>query len=475
MLTLEKAIAAALKPRTITNLYTLLDDIKKRSKTDLGDFTIFDHIETYLVDHGITDIYIDHEEEKVIYREQLFANTAFRVQLTPEEFADKHVVIGHRFLPFFHPSTPPDQLVLLDEKDVIIPMLSEKRNLVDNIIYFSMLPPYGLEHYELGSDGSIEVFLFDLAEWMTSNKFTIKDNILVTPVDHKNNTFRIEKLSSRDIRTQKIADARKDTLLTEAIQAQLAISEVLFPIDIQLFQAFANCDASILNQAGTPVGPFISNHPDIHIFNNGMYAYLNSQENIESTIDHAMDEAMYPDVDSFGTATDIAGIFAEMGISYTEEFLMGKMIEQLNEHQQIDKVGLYAMLFKNGQLPFYNEEQETNFETAFTSLSKYVTQQWGNQPLSLPEKKLLTQTLRLKVDIIGLLRDIDAKITDPDQFDISLLMQIQPFELVSDNLLALLTDPEEEKPNDLLRDLSKQMKEMHSEFQITRNHILSEV
>ena len=460
---LEDAIANVLKERKIMDIFEAIDAIKKHSKSRQNDDFIANAIEEYLLETGATDISIDYENEVLVYREQLFANTSFRIQLTSEEIAAKELIIGHRFMPFIHPRIHPKSIFLIDEADNEIELFTDKRSFEENIIYFSLLPPYGLQHYDLDNEGNIPALVYDLSDWMRRNEFTSKDNLLLSPIDYQKNIFRLEKISGKEINRQKIVNTQIDEALENAILNEIVSSEVILPIDMQLFKAIGTLEKRFQQKLGTPIGPLLSAHEEIQIYNSGSYAYLNTADNMDMTMDMAMDEAMNPDLGAMGTATDIPGIFTEMGISYTEEFIIGKMIEQIHIQNKIDSDELYQFLFKNGAQSFYNEKQHENFDKAFAKLAKKIEKDWKTQRLSPSAQQLLSQTLKLKTEIIGLLREIDAKLTDPANFDFSMLMQLQPFEHLSDGLLNLLIS-DQEKPESSIVNMNKQVKHMRKEF-----------
>ncbi len=472
---LEKAIEKVLKERSKIDIFECIDAIKEHSKSRQNDDLIADAIDEYLLSTGTTDITINYDKEEIVYREKLFADVSFRILLTSEEFSTKQLVIGHRFLPFIHPSTHPKKVMLIDEADNEIEIIEDFRSFLDTQTYYSLLPPYGLQHYDLDDNSNIQVYSYDLAAWMKRNQFKSKDNLLISVIDYDKNVFRLEKMSSRDVNAQKLVTQNMQQKLYAAFCDHMVYSDAMLPIDVQLFQAFAIADASIFQQAIFPLGPFISDHEELEIFNNGSYAFLNTQSGMEETFSNAYDDALYPDISNMGKATEMEGIFAEMGISYTVEFVEAKMIEQIHIQNQIDKDEIYRLLFKRGDEAFYNAAQRENFDKAFQKMSEKVNNNFSEKRLSPSEQRLLSQTLRLKMDVIGLLRDIDAKLTNPENFDFSMLMQLQPFENLTDGLLHVLTAQNDQKSQNLLGDISNQVKMMHEEFGRVRDFILDQV
>jgi len=469
---LEKAIGQVLAGRDIHDYYELLDAIKKASNSKKGDDYIEEMLDEYLLGTGVTDIVINLDDQKVIYREELFSKTSFRIQLTEIELKEKKMVIGHRFIPYIHPTIHPKDIFLIDTEDNEILIREEMNSFMDSLIWFSLLPPYGYQHYELDDDSNINMYIYELSDWMKRNDFQEGDNIMISPIDYKKHIFRIEKISRRDLATQKIVTGNKDEKLTDTLSELLYLEDMMLPIDMQLFQAFAYLPQDFVENPGSPIGPFLSDNERLGLFNNGTYGYINSKEHYDDMMDMALDEAMFPDIGAMGTAEEIDGIFTEMGNSFSEIFIAAKFMEQLHERKEIDKDEVLDIIFKKGKAAFYNEEQEANFNKAFSALAKKIKKEKKNHPLSLPLKKLLTQTLNFKIEIIDLLREIDRRLEDPEAFDFSMLIQLQPFEILTDQLLQNILDDQDAFNPKMSANLAKQIKQMQKEFQSARHHIL---
>ena len=472
---LEKAISTTLQSRQIEDMYDLVDAIKAASDSTMQDEQVLDEVDEYIIKNGITDIFMNYEREEVVYREKTFQASSFRIQLTEQELNQERLIIGHRFLPFIHPNISPKKITLIDKDGQPIELKSEYIPYSEVIIFFSLLAPYGFNHYDLNEKGEINLFYFDIQSFLSINNFSAKDNLLISPVDYVNNKFQVEKISSREIAAQKIVSNQLEAELEEIIDNLLFMETLMLPIDMQLFHAFALLSENLKNKTFPPIGPFINNSSQINIYNNGTYSFLNTERNQSNMFESALDDAMFPDLSNMGTSKDLNGIFREMGNSYGEIYVEAKFIEQLHERKVLDTDELFSILFGNNRNPFFNEQQEKNFQKAIDKLAKRVTKKWNNKSLGLPLKRLLTNSLKFKVDIIQFLRAIDKKLENPEDFDFGMLMQFQPFEMLTDQLLQGIVEDSESISPTMTKQLNDQITFMKEEFRVASIHLLEQI
>ncbi len=469
---LEAAIEKALKNRDVESLHELVSNIKKLSKSKIHPEEIANAINEYLLDKAIIDITINWDTQKVVYRESLFAETLFRIKMTDFEINSKRLVVGHRFIPFINPTINPLDLVFKDEKDGIIEIKESIETMEDVMIFHSLLPPYGYDHYKMNNDETINVFYLDLSTWLVENKFTNKDRILISPIDYENATFLLEKESSRELASQKLIITQKDDALIEAIIDVVNEEEGILPTDITLFKAFAACEPPLVLSPGTAIGPLISQSEELDIYHDVGISYIHEKDFHERMYSNILDETMFPDFDSMGESTDIPGIFAELGNSFTEDFIKGKFIQQMLKTGDTNKEAVMDIIFKEGVERFFNKQQEENFEQALEQLSEETKAEWSNKSMSLPHNNLLNKILAFKIEIISLLREIDAKLVDPADFDFSMLIQLQPFEQLSDQILSGIIEEGAMNPKEA-KDLTEQVEIMREKFRDAGGHILN--
>ncbi|MCB0375698.1 MAG: hypothetical protein KDD04_07245, partial [Sinomicrobium sp.] len=399
-------------------------------------------LEQFLLESGNTRLAVNRPEKKIVSRSSLFANCAFRIQLTPFELENRQLIIGHRLMPFVHPGIPVEQLHFFDAREQIIPLIRSTFTITqESSIFFNLLPPYGITQYiedHAGQDLSLAIL--DLKQWLRTEKFEPEDQLLVSVRDYAKLEFYLEKLNQREINSLRLADRFYEKTLTEGIyHVADIIGKSFLPVDMHLFWAFAQMDPSVIEKAGTPFGPFISRHENLTFFQEGPYAFLQDKNFMDDLMESAIQYAKNPPAMEMGVATDLDGILQEMGSSFSRLLLKAFMVEQLLEWDEIREEVLYDEIFGENKYPFFNDRQEKNFKRAFSRLLKSVKDKWADRELALPHLQLLRKAIQFKMEIIHLLRELNT-IEDPQQLNMQALLQLQPIDQsldqIMDNLLS---------------------------------------
>ena len=89
-----------------------------------------------------------------------------------------------------------------------------------------------------------------------------------------------------------------------------------------------------------------------------------------------------------------------------------------------------------------------------------------------PVLSLLKKTLQFKIEFIGLLRDIDHRMTAPEAFDFSMLMHLQPVDMMLDQLLSLIVEKGDGISQPEIKDLVIQIEKAKEYFVEARKEIL---
>ncbi|NUN99853.1 MAG: hypothetical protein HUU01_04470 [Saprospiraceae bacterium] len=470
---IHEAIELLLAEESITNIDEFIGRVRDISKTKKKKEALWEDIEEYLLENAITDVAINLDTHELVYRDKLFEETAFRVNLTEAEYAAKKLYIGHRMIPYVHPAIAQEEYQFQDAAGNSIPVVREKMNAEEGFIYASLLPPYAMDDEIVDlQNNQISLLALDLSTWIKENELGREDQILFAPVDYYENIYQIEPVRRKEIAAQQLLIQRRDELLTNSIEEVLLDIDEVIPADITLFWAFALGDPKLPELPGTPLGPLLNASEDLQIFFDAGFAHIQMKDYYDELFDSAMEdmEAMSPE--DMGKAKDLDGIFRELGSSFTPEFVNAKFVLQLHERQQIDTAEVINILFKSGTEPFYNKKQEKNFHKAFNELAETVAKDWATKRLPMPVLSMLKKTIQFKIEFIGLLREIDHRLTSPEDFDFSMLMHLQPVDMMLDQLLALLADKSNEISNQDVKGLALQVEKARAYFLEAKKDIL---
>lgn len=470
---IHEAIEVLLAEESVTQIDEFIERVRSISKTKKKKDALWEEIESYLLENAITDVAINLDTDQLVYRDKLFEETAFRINLTEEEHAAKKMYIGHRMIPYVHPGISQEEYRFQDADGKPIPIVREKISAETGFIYVSLLPPYALEDdmVDLQSN-KITLLALDLRDWVKDNPLSKEDQILIAPVDYYENVFQIELVSRKEIAAQQLLIQRRDELLTDAIDDVLMDIDEVIPADVTLFWAFALGDPKLPELPGTPLGPFLNTHEELQIFFDAGFAHIQMKDYYEDLFDSAMEDMVTMTPEDMGKAKDLDGIFRELGSSFTPDFVSAKFVLQLHERQEIDTEEVINLLFKSGVEPFYNKKQEKNFSKAFNSLAESVADTWATKRLPLPVISLLKKIIQFKIEFIGLLRDIDHQMTSPEEFDFSMLMHLQPVDMMIDQLLSMIVEKGDEISNKEVKDLVLQIEKAREYFLEARRDIL---
>lgn len=456
------------------------DDIYKAIPDEIKDkperAQLSQTLENYLLQTGNTNQAVNRTEETVLSREDLFADCSFRIHLTPFELENRELIIGHRFLPFIHPGIPIEELRFFDEQDHPLPI--ERKEMPVNqstSIFFNLLPPYGISQYIEGDGTSqkLQMACIDLDEWLSEQAFKPDDQLLISAKNYTELSFYIEKIDSREIASQRLADRYYDKQLTEAIYHVFRlIGKSFLPVDMHLLWAFAQLESSLIENGGTPFGPFISQHENLTFFQDGPYAFLQDKNFMDELMENAIEQAKHSNTKKMGTATGLDGIFQELGNSFSKLLLKASMVEQLLEWDEIDKKALHEQMFTGNDRPFYNAKQEGNFIHAFDKLMHSVQEKWKDRKLALPHLQLLRRAIQFKMEIVYLLRELN-NIDDPNQLNMQALLQLQPIDQSLDQILENLLS-KKPMPYQEAQTLVKQLETGREKFLLFRGDILDD-
>jgi len=440
---LEKAFESLLAPRNLTDLSLFVEKAKQQAKSKEDEDAIFDAFVTYLSETGNVNIAINFEEQTIVYREQLFRDTSFYIQPTAYECKEQVIILGHRLIPFVNPTFPGDQLVFRTANDLELKQTMKPFPFENFEIFFRLLPPYESKYFDINIETSeVSLGVLDLKPWLGQTVLKVEDWIEVEPIDYDKGIFSLTLLGSRKKAELGLLLRRKDKLLIESVEEILFNYSPVLPVDLTLFWAFAQLPAKALAMAGSPIGPFLSKQEDYNFYNDGEFTYLQTADYYESFWEDAIAGEFLPDLENMGKAEDINGIFAELGSTFSESVVEGFMVHHLHKHGEINTKAIMENIFRQDIEPFYIEKQEQNFIKALEKLQNEVQENWENERLALPVQQLLSKALDFKVEFVNFLREIDDKLTNPEDLDFAELLQLQPVDHLIDEIIFLVIGKE---------------------------------
>ena len=473
---LTNLVKKVFKKRNITSLELFGDEVKKLSKKQLGPVDIEEAIDKYLFGNAINDIAMNWDKNTIVYREQLFQNTQFRISLTEEEVEAKRLYIGHRFSPFIHPEVPVESIQLQDGEGHPIAVKEAELPIHEFYRYVSLLAPYAKNTPNLISSEVGAAQYYDLNNWMKANNFEAKDALLVVPVDYENHVFRLEKLTSRELATQTFITQNKDKQLTEAIEDVLNWYPDPMPVDTCLFWAYSISKPTLVENPATPPGPFIGNHEDFTFHNFSYFTFIHYQGYEERVMEDALTGGL-SNLQESGKAKDLEGIFGELGNSFSETFVVGFIVQKIHANKTVEKEEIKEVLFKKNHF-FVNAQQEKNFEKALDKLIKKLQKKWAKKRLAPSLQRLLSKTLDLKITIVKGLREIDANLVDVADIDLTAMGQLTNFDSIAEQILyfMLLSEDEEQQLSpEFGTEMIPQIEQMKVNFKEGVEYILSQL
>ncbi len=451
-ITLIKAVLQILDSST-TNLHidTLVSETKKLTKSRTAKKKIVSEIKKMLDFEPDLTEYVLNKDKIICSRESLFAKTKFKIKLTDKEFNEKKLYIGHRFTPYISEYFEPADVILLDNKNKKTPQSKDLLHISVAFVYISLLDLTYFFDIEGAEEDKINLTYFDLSDWIEKNNFSIKDYLLVEVVDLENYTYRFEKLTNKDYNRQKLLIKAKDAELEEAVEN--TIKESLVPATRAFFKSFAIIDAETVNEPGSPIGMIINNSEKITLDNKMGISFLKFEG--VSLFEQYADDLEIPEQ---GMSKTIDGIFTELGISFTANFVKALVIQQVINKQKFDTKKILSIIFRKNHI-FSNKKQENNFNKAFNKLVSNTTKTWTKIQVNNDTTKLLELAVKIQIVIIKLLRATDYYLSqnDTNEFDFEMLEKFKPLEMLSENLIIYFVDNKTDLPTIEARSTIKQL------------------
>lgn len=353
---IENAIAAAGSTFTIASLQKALGD---------KSVALRDRLSRLLDSDG--EFFTDGAN--YFSKAAFFAERKFLVTPDEWEIANRVLVIGHRFLPFFAENVFPSEIILadektgqaLDKKSVTMPLgkafnyhlLLGSEEIFDFFIAEDPANAW-LRSSRAGSE-NVTFQLFDMAEFYRAKNFTFGDALLVEVVDYSEGKFKYRYLSgeSRSAAARKQAVKVFDAALLRVCDKFERYLDIPEQLAQGVFQAGA---AAPLERVS--LDEYIRESNALEINSDGDHAVLLPAANFASPGDE--ENSVIPSFISLsgGETGSIGAILKSIGSTYTEVEL-DSMLRDYCYNRESDAGEFFRRYF--GEANFTDEAQEAIF------------------------------------------------------------------------------------------------------------------
>ena len=456
----------------IKNINEIVKKIKELSKTSWNKKRIKTDFEKRLNKDPEYSNYVIKTDDTICSRYKLFENTKFKIKLTNDEFNEKRLYIGHRFIPFIDNNFFPKEIILLDENDKKI---VQKKELLDFFVahkYISFFNAHYISAIEEFEHDKINLTYFDLSSWFKNNSFKINDFIEITVLDILNKKYKISKISKKEYNRNKLLIKNKDKELEENI-SKVIIVENLEEISTTLFKAFAESSKDLIKESGSPIAMLINESENFSVNESSGSPILLDKD--KSLFDY-LDNLNHAPIEH-GKAKSLEGILKELGNGFSINFIQSLAILQLNNKGQVVDDDIFNIIFRKGTPEFYNKKQLANFQYAYSKLIDSTIKIWFNIKLDKYFIDLMDMLTKIQIKVNLLLRKIDDHLneTGEENFDFSFLDNIQPIDLTAEEILFQLVNSKGNLPTMEVKGLNDQIKMIYQNINDEIDEIIENI
>lgn len=468
-MTLTEAVEQVLLSKTCTTYAELSKAVQALLKRRRPGEVILEAFMDYIFGANTADIAYNGKNGHIIYREKLFKDAVFRLEMFEEEISEGYLIIPGRFIPFFHTIPKKEKLHFEDEKGEPLPIINATLSLYDNEALsgsLQLLPPYADLDIKINyAEANVTLPVIDMKKWLRENPMKSTDQLLVTTLDYEKHRYRIQQVTAKELSSDKLLTKSADKALLDKLTNYLGVSLEPTPIDLTLFWAFATLsteDHPILKKPGSPISFFVKNQKDIQLYTHGEYPFVHFNDYMKNYLDDMiLEENVEPPP---GTAIALTDILFEMGSSSSKGYFAGKMIQQMQSSDTYDLVEISDKVFSYSPYVFANKKQEKNYEKAIKKLEKEIDAQWSDRKMSLPVSQALNKALNIKEGIMDFIHAATQYPYDDMEQAMTILFQIRQIDVFVDQILDNITSGQALSPNQA-RELSEQLSFMKNSFQ----------
>ncbi len=468
-ISVKKAIIKLLDRPEIKNIEQLAEEVKKLSGSKWNTKQIKNFIEKLLIENYDYSDYLIKENGKLCRKAFLFAKTKFKIKLTEKEIEEKQLVIGHRFIPFISNNTLLKDIILFDSNGKKIKKIKQNINFADVETYLSFYDLAQITYLQDVEGETVIASCFDLNQWFDENEFTPYDYIQIQVLDFYKSEFKIEKIESRDYNTKKLVFDKRDTELENAILEIIQTEDMPSVVYQLLFYAYAELNMETIKETGSPLSIFINTSEKFNLENISGIPFLVKEG---TTLHERFAEVELPEP---GKAKNLNGIFRELGYSFSENFVIALIIQQIKTKGKINIDKIISIILKT-EYDFINQKQAKNFEKAFNKVLKTTIKKWTNIRINKYVLWLLEISIDIQKNTNKLLRATDKFLnTNPhlvESFDYSILDTYRPIELSAEEMITFIVESKAKIPAKEAKKIAEQLADVLEDIKFEIKEII---
>ncbi len=391
---------------------------KLNKKLDMS----IEELEDLILSHP--DVFLN-DNNNLINRYTLFQDVCFRIKLTEAEYERQVLFTGHRFSPFANFNTSyEDEIRLVDKNKKPLKTKKIQIPIEETLRYYTLIGINEIPDVEV-IDHKIGVFsVWDLSELLANNDFHSNDTIIAHCLDHKKNLYELIIETSEQMQKTFTNIRKSDRMLEEALLQVFETHPPFLPADSQLFFAYGLCDPWILKNPGQHFGGLLNKSNSIELNPIDRIPILSKKG--ENVLQKGLQDAK--DYTQTGKSSSLEEILRDIGSSFNRITILAMMKQHI--HMKVKKADAFAeiahWLLPYGNAMFVSEQQQNAF---WQYIEKLWTKARNEERKSPTPKKLIAlrqQALKLRFQIINILREIDS------------IENLQPEELPEEPMMKLM-------------------------------------
>ncbi|MCF7813691.1 MAG: hypothetical protein K9N40_04350 [Candidatus Cloacimonetes bacterium] len=397
-MTIEKAVDELIKAKEISTLEDFISKVRTKTGTVLNDSRLVLEINKNLLKTGDIAISLQNNND-LILRENLAKNAKVTIQITDEEQQMRKLFIGHRLMPFINPIFFNSlDLDFRDKNGKKLTLQKQKIDMKQALKYvrfldwYLLLPDYGKDE---------NVYLWVNLSYLDISPFSSKYRYFeVSFLDYSRRKFVIEPIDDSDYLKRHFTNKRKDQLLIESVINLVEYDTNFYSVDETLLSAYFHFAKENISDPGSPFAAIYNDNKQLQVYTSESITYFNT-DNKQININKEIERNIVP-----GKAKDIDGIFRELGLSFSSNFVYLLFIYFIIEDKEIDEDYIFEDILDIADR-IANVQQTRNFEKAYNKLQEKAIKDVAEFDKSETSIEYLRLIVDLEEEIIFFIRNLD--------------------------------------------------------------------